>query len=90
MNILELTPEQIKDIKEKFKSNPANLSINEGIQLRIQSAIDDIFYQVAIKNESFTFIWNIWIKETTLTEKYQKHVKDQVIKKINNYDKKYY
>ncbi len=87
MEILELTPEQIKEIKERFKKNPSNLSMKEGIQLRMQSAIDDISYQVTINGESFAFIWSLWIKETTLTEKYRDHVKEQAIKKINAHDK---
>lgn len=84
--ILELNQEQIKELKERLRNNQANLSQNELIELTIQAAIDNIFHAVVNNGENFTFIWTIWVRETTLGESYKAHVKDQAIKKINAHD----
>lgn len=85
--ILELTNEQVKELKDRLRVSNANLSHNERLELTIINHIDNVAHQVINNNENFVFIWSLFLRETTLGQIHIDRIKDQSIKKINAHDK---
>lgn len=85
MNLLDVKPEVIKDMKEKIEemNNMSEWSDSKKRQYKIEQAISSIAYQVNINGEMFSYIYHLWCRETSLNQKDREYVKEQAIKLIN-------